>query len=118
MTAEIKRLREERNNYPARNEIDSSIKRLKYVRYADDFLIGITGSLEDCKTVKEDIKNYLNETLKLELSDEKTLITNDSKNQRNFSDMTYLSAGVMIYARISSVERLGIRTQACLVSEF
>lgn len=49
MTAEIKRLREERNNYPARNEMDSSIKRLKYVRYADDFLIGITGNLEDCK---------------------------------------------------------------------
>lgn len=79
MTAEIKRLREERNNYPARNEMDSSIKRLKYVRYADDFLIGITGSLEDCKTVKEDIKNYLNEALKLELSDEKTLITNAQK---------------------------------------
>lgn len=79
MTAEIKRLREERNNYPARNEMDSSIKRLKYVRYADDFLIGIIGSLEDCKTVKEDIKNYLNETLKLELSDEKTLITNAQK---------------------------------------
>ena len=79
MTAEIKRLREERNNYPARNEMDSSIKRLKYVRYADDFLIGITGNLEDCKTVKEDIKNYLNEALKLELSDEKTLITNAQK---------------------------------------
>ena len=79
MTAEIKRLREERNNYPARNEMDSSIKRLKYVRYADDFLIGVIGSLEDCKTVKEDIKNYLKEALKLELSDEKTLITNAQK---------------------------------------
>ena len=56
-----------------------SIKRLKYVRYADDFLIGIIGSLEDCKTVKEDIKNYLKEALKLELSDEKTLITNAQK---------------------------------------
>ena len=79
MTAEIKRLREERNKFPARNEMDSSIKRIKYVRYADDFLIGIIGSLEDCKTVKEDIKNYLKEALKLELSDEKTLITNAQK---------------------------------------
>ncbi|KAA6322833.1 Group II intron-encoded protein LtrA, partial [termite gut metagenome] len=79
MIAEIKQLRKERNNHPARNEMDSSIKRLKYVRYADDFLIGIIGSLEDCKTVKEDIKNYLQETLKLELSEEKTLITHAQK---------------------------------------
>jgi len=82
MNAEIKRLREERNKYSARNEMDSSIKRLKYVRYADDFLIGIIGSMEDCKTVKEDIKNYLQETLKLELSEEKTLITNAQKSAK------------------------------------
>lgn len=82
MTVEIKRLREQRNNYPARNEMDSSIKRLKYVRYADDFLIGIIGSMEDCKTVKEDIKNYLKEALKLDLSEEKTLITNAQKSAK------------------------------------
>lgn len=79
MTAEIKQLREERNKFPAYNEMDSNIKRLKYVRYADDFLIGIIGSLDDCKTVKEDIKNYLKEYLQLELSEEKTLITNAQK---------------------------------------
>ena len=79
MTAEIKQLREERNKFPAYNEMDSNIKRLKYVRYADDFLIGIIGSLDDCKTVKEDIKNYLKEALHLELSEEKTLITNAQK---------------------------------------
>lgn len=56
MAAEIKRLREERNKFPARNEMDSSIKRLKYVRYADDFLIGVIGSLEDCKTVKRTLR--------------------------------------------------------------
>ncbi|KAA6314077.1 Group II intron-encoded protein LtrA, partial [termite gut metagenome] len=65
-----------RKQIPASDEMDNSIKRLKYVRYADDFLIGIIGSKEDCKQVKEDIKIYLKDTLKLELSDEKTLITN------------------------------------------
>ena len=49
MTAEIKRLREERNNYPARNEMDSSIKRLKYVRYADDFLLELPVILKTAK---------------------------------------------------------------------
>ncbi len=116
MTAEIKRLREERNNYPARNEMDSSIKRLKYVRYADDFLIGITGNLEDCKTVKEDIKNYLNEALKLELSDEKTLITNAQKPAKFL--------GYDVFIRRSNDLRKDkrqnnpcIRTQACTVPE-
>jgi group II intron reverse transcriptase/maturase len=65
-----------RKQIPASDEMDSSIKKLKYVRYADDFLIGIIGSKEDCKQVKEDIKVYLIDSLKLKLSEEKTLITN------------------------------------------
>jgi group II intron reverse transcriptase/maturase len=79
MIAEIKLLRNERNKYAARNEMDDSIKRLKYVRYADDFLIGVTGSKSDSLKIKEDIKNFLNEVLKLDLSEEKTLITNAQK---------------------------------------
>ncbi|AOY77013.1 reverse transcriptase/maturase family protein [Clostridium formicaceticum] len=53
-------------------------KSLKYLRYADDFLIGVNGSKEDCKTIKESIKCFLKNELNLELSDEKTLITNSS----------------------------------------
>lgn len=79
MIKEVKALKQERNKYPAYDKMDSSFKKLKYVRYADDFLIGVIGSKEDCKKVKDDIKNYLNEILKLELSDEKTLITNAKK---------------------------------------
>lgn len=51
--------------------MDDTYKRLKYVRYADDFLIGVIGSKEDCKEIKENIKQFLAEKLKLELSDEK-----------------------------------------------
>ncbi|MEA4904070.1 MAG: reverse transcriptase domain-containing protein [Petrimonas sp.] len=57
------------------DEMDSEYRRLRYVRYADDFLCGIIGSKEDAQVVKEDIKNFLSKKLKLELSDEKTLIT-------------------------------------------
>lgn len=116
MAAEIKRLREERNKFPARNEMDSSIKRLKYVRYADDFLIGVIGSLEDCKTVKEDIKNYLKEALKLELSDEKTLITNAQKPAK-FLGFDILSVGATIYARILTANNPFARTRSGTVSE-
>jgi len=65
------------------DEMDINYKRLKYVRYADDFLIGITGSKQDAKNIKEDIKKFLSEKLALELSDEKTLITH-SENAAKF----------------------------------
>lgn len=81
----IKQIREiikERQKYPASDEMDLSFKRMKYVRYADDFLIGVIGTKEDSKQIKDDIKSYLNEVLKLELSEEKTLITNAQKSAK------------------------------------
>lgn len=79
---QIKEIVKERLKYPASDEMDSDMKRLKYVRYADDFLIGIIGSKEDCIHIKEDIKKFMAEKLKLELSDEKTLITNARKHAK------------------------------------
>lgn len=64
---------------PSFDEMDNGYKRLKYVRYADDFLIGVIGSKEDSQGIKEDIKNFLESELKLELSDDKTLITHSQK---------------------------------------
>ena len=64
------------------NEMDGGYKRLKYVRYADDFLIGVIGSRKDCEKIKEDIKTFLNEKLDLTLSDEKTLITHAQRPAR------------------------------------
>lgn len=73
----------QKEKYNTRQIIDSTgFKRLKYVRYADDFLIGVNGSKEDCKELKEKIKKFLHDELKLELSEEKTLITNSNKNAR------------------------------------
>ena len=61
---------------PATLDMDEDFRRMRYVRYADDFLISVIGSKEDCVRIKEDIKFFLLEQLKLQLSDEKTLITN------------------------------------------
>jgi group II intron reverse transcriptase/maturase len=56
--------------------MDNNFRRLRYVRYVDDFVIGIKGSKEDALEIKKHISKYLFNELKLELSEEKTLITN------------------------------------------
>ena len=57
-------------------------RRLCYTRYADDWIISFTGTFEEAKEIKQKIKTFLNNDLKLELSDEKTKITK-SDNQKN-----------------------------------
>ncbi len=76
---QLKVIDKERLQIPSFDEMDDGYKRLKYVRYADDFLIGVIGSKEDSQRIKEDIKNFLMSELKLELSEDKTLITHSKK---------------------------------------
>lgn len=67
---------------PVRDEMDGNYRRLRYVRYADDFLIGVIGSKEECERIKEDITDYMRDKLRLELSAEKTLITHAREEAR------------------------------------
>ena len=46
--------------------------------YADDFIIGVIGSKKDAERIKEDIRIFLSEKLKLTLSETKTKITHTS----------------------------------------
>ncbi|MCM2979236.1 reverse transcriptase domain-containing protein [Priestia aryabhattai] len=62
--------------------MDSSYKRIQYVRYADDFVIGVIGSKEDCLKIKEDLTVFLKESLYLNLSQDKTLITHSANKAR------------------------------------
>lgn len=54
-------------------------REMKYVRYADDFVIGISGSKKDALKIKEIIREFMLKNLKLELSEEKTLIVHLQK---------------------------------------
>jgi len=67
---------------PYKDPMDENYKRIQYVRYADDFIIGVIGSKKDCQQIKHDISNFLNQEMKIELSQEKTLITHSSKRAR------------------------------------
>lgn len=82
LTEELKLEIKEREKYPYYSPMCDKFKTLKYVRYADDFLIGIIGSKADALLLKEQISNFLSQELKLNLSQEKTLITHSSKFAR------------------------------------
>ena len=79
---EIKEIEKEMMKVEPRLPFDEGYKRLQYIRYADDFIIGIIGSKADARKIKDDIKSFVKAQLKLELSEEKTLITHSRKKAR------------------------------------
>lgn len=79
LLAEYKALGKKLIVTPSKCEDD---KKLVYVRYADDFLIGVCGNRADCEKLKAVLKSYLMSEYSLELSDEKTKITHSAEKAR------------------------------------
>jgi group II intron reverse transcriptase/maturase len=74
-TEEAMEKRREAQKLPSKDIAASDYRRLKYVRYADDWLIGFIGPKAEAEAIKSSIKLFLQEKLRLQLSEEKTLIT-------------------------------------------
>lgn len=70
--SEIKDLSRERMEHPSHNRYDPNFRRMRYIRYADDFLVGAIGSKEDAQKLKAEITAYLGGGLKLEVAEEKS----------------------------------------------
>lgn len=64
--------------------LDPNFRRLSYVRYADDFLIGIIGSKSDAKEIQNALYKFLEEELHLKLNIEKTKISNPRSHRIKF----------------------------------
>src|SRR5439155_13033868 len=69
---------------PSVDPADPDYRRLRYIRYADDFLLGFAGPKAEAEEIKTRIGRFLKETLKLELSEEKTLITHAATKAAKF----------------------------------
>jgi len=76
---QLKFLKSETHKIPCMSKTD---KVMKYIRYADDFIIGVKGNKEDCEYMKKQFSEFISQTLKMELSEEKTLITHSSQHAR------------------------------------
>lgn len=68
-------LRQQRRRLPSIDPADPGYRRLRYVRYADDFLLGFCGPREEAEEIKQALGTFLRDHLTLELSESKTLIT-------------------------------------------
>ena len=83
-TEEAKLLRQQMQQLPSLDPEDPDFRRLKYVRYADDFLLGLIGPKSEAEEIKQKLEVFLREQLKLELSQAKTLITHARTEKARF----------------------------------
>jgi group II intron reverse transcriptase/maturase len=77
-------LRKQMKTMPSRDPDDPGYRRLRYCRYADDWLLSFTGPRQEAEEVKACIGEFLHDQLKLELSPAKTLITHGRTRAARF----------------------------------
>jgi group II intron reverse transcriptase/maturase len=80
----VEQLEQERRQLPSGDRHDPNFRRLKYVRYADDFILAFIGPRQEAEAIKAEIGMFLRDQLKLELSQHKTLITHAKTQQAQF----------------------------------
>ncbi len=103
----LKSLQREMRSTTASIPQDSAYKAIQYVRYADDFIIGVIGGKEDAQHIKSDVKRFLADTLKLKMSDEKTKITHTGDRAR------FLGHDITVSRAQIAVKKKDGRTQRC-----
>jgi hypothetical protein len=83
-TAAVRSLRRKLRSLPTLDPYDPVYRRLRYVRYADDTLLGFAGPKAEAEEIKRRLSQFLQDKLKLELNQEKTLITHARTQRARF----------------------------------
>ena len=81
---QVMQLRKQMQQLPSGDPHDPGYRRLRYVRYADDFVLGFIGPKVEAGQIKESLETFLRDTLELELSQDKTLITHAASQAAKF----------------------------------
>ena len=81
---QVRALHRLRRSLPSQDPDDPGYRRLRYVRYCDDFLLGFAGPRREAEEIKSKIGEFLRDELKLELSEPKTLITHATSQAARF----------------------------------
>jgi hypothetical protein len=117
---EARTVRREMQRLPIGDPYDPAYRRLRYVRYADDFLLGFNGPRFEAEGIKEQFGAFLRDQLKLELSEAKTLISHARMEPARFLgyDILVQSADTKRDAtgRRSLNGKVGLRVPAELIT--
>src|SRR5262249_5975691 len=81
---EVKRLKREGRKLMSVAPYDPGYRRLRYVRYADDFLLGFIGPKREAEEIRQRLGEFLEQRLTLTLSVAKTLITHAADDKAKF----------------------------------
>ena len=81
---QARQLRDQMRSLPSVDTHDPGYRRLRYVRYCDDHLLGFTGPKAEAEEIKQRLAAFLRDDLKLELSQDKTLITHARTGRARF----------------------------------
>ena len=106
--AKIQTLLPQNRSIPSRDAMDPGYRRLRYCRYADDFMIGVIGSKEDARSVFAEVRAFLTEALALTVSEEKSGIrkASDGAAFLGYEVRTYTTRQRVVRSRQGSVSFL------------
>ncbi len=115
----VRELEQQRRQLPSQDTHDPTFRRLKYCRYADDFILSFIGTKSEAEAIKAALNAFLREKLHLEMSESKTLITHARTEYAQFlgyaisifhadSKMTPRSGTVYKTRSVNGHIRLGI----------
>jgi group II intron reverse transcriptase/maturase len=79
-----RKLKQQAQHLPSIETHDPNYRRLRYCRYADDFALAFIGPKEEAEEIKQQLRTFLLEELKLKLSEEKTLVTHARSQSAKF----------------------------------
>jgi group II intron reverse transcriptase/maturase len=83
-TPHIKQLTQHMRSLPSGDTHDPNYVRVRYLRYADDWIVGVIGPKHLAETITDEIRQFLKDRLRLELSQEKTRITHAKTEEAHF----------------------------------
>lgn len=72
---ELKEIEKQLLSTSSKDQYDPNYRRLRYCRYADDFLLGFIGPKQEAKMIYDEIKQFVEENLKLEIAEDKSGIS-------------------------------------------